>query len=83
MLGIAKCGHCGQTGTKIVEIEPNGARYKQSAICCTHCSAILGVGDYYNVGTLLKTAEKERVAMTKKIDQLQYQVDLIVNTLRR
>lgn len=83
MFSNAKCGHCGKTGTKIDEIEPAGARYKQSAICCIHCNSILGITGYYDAGTLLKSAEKERVAMSKKIDQLQYQVSQLINALRR
>ena len=83
MFSTAKCGHCGKIGTKISEIEPNGARYKQSAICCMHCNAILGITGYYDAGTLLKAAEKEREAMSKKIDRLQFQVDQLLAVLRR
>jgi hypothetical protein len=43
MFNMAKCGHCGKTGTKISQIEPNGGAYKQSAICCMSCNSILGI----------------------------------------
>lgn len=83
MFATAKCGHCGKMGTKIQTIEPSGARYKQNAVCCFHCNAILGVTDYFNVGTLLKSAEKERKAMLDKIDHLQMQIQQIASALRR
>lgn len=83
MFTTAKCGHCGKIGTKIETIEPNGAQYKQTAICCMHCNSILGVTDFYNAGTLLKKAETERAAMSKKIGDLQSQLDQVLRALRR
>lgn len=83
MFSIAKCGHCGNSGTKITSIEPNQSAYKLSAICCAHCNAILGVMDYYNTGTLLKGAEKEIGVMNAKIDRLQYQVDQLLRAVSR
>lgn len=77
MFGLAKCGHCGNSGTKITEIEPNGARYKQSAIVCMHCSAILGVTGYYDTGSLVKGLE----AKIAQLEQRAQQIDANLNNL--
>jgi hypothetical protein len=82
MLSIAKCGHCGKSGTKVAEIEPSGASYKQIAICCSWCSAVLGVTGYYDTGTLLKKAEKEQLELSKRISQMERQIHAILNALR-
>jgi hypothetical protein len=85
----AKCGHCGKSGTKIAEISPSGASYKQIAITCSGCSAILGVTDYYNVGTLLKQQEKEIAGlktqlgnMQSGIQQMDHNIRLILQNMR-
>ena len=77
MFGTAKCGHCGQIGTKIMQIEPNGAAYKQSAICCNSCNAILGVTGYYDTGPLLKKAEKERDELKQRIEGIEHAINQI------
>lgn len=74
MFGIPKCGHCNGTMTGVATIEPNGANYKQMATVCLSCNAILGVSEYYNIGTLLKKAEKERAELTRHIASLEQQV---------
>lgn len=83
MFSIAKCGHCGHTGTKTAEIEPQGAAYKQTAICCSSCSAILGVVGYYDTGTLLKKAETERAELKQRIASLEYAINQIGYLLQR
>ena len=83
MFTSAKCGHCGKTGSKLQTIEPTQAAYKLNAVCCIHCNAILGVTEFMNSGQLLAKAEKEREAMSKKIDQLSWKIDQMANALRR
>jgi hypothetical protein len=72
MIGFAKCGHCGGSGTKISEISPTGAAYKQNAICCTSCNAILGVTGYYDTGAMIKKQEAEIQKLKQTVDQLDY-----------
>lgn len=70
MLSFAKCGHCNQTGTKIAEISPSGGNYKQNAICCISCSAILGVVGYYDAGQLIKNQEAQINSMVRQVGDL-------------
>ncbi|MEM5500763.1 hypothetical protein WNY59_04080 [Ahrensia kielensis] len=83
MFSTAKCGHCGKTGTKVQEISPVGAAYKQMAVCCQSCSAILGVTGYYDSGTLLKQAERERAELSQKVQRLEQQLISISHRLQR
>ena len=80
---VAKCGHCGNVGTRLEEISPAQSQYKMMAVCCGSCSAILGVTDYFNTGTLLKNAEKERGKVETKIDQITHTVRQIADAVRR
>lgn len=83
MFGIPKCGHCSGTRTSVKVIEPSGANYKKMAICCSSCNAILGATGYYDTGTLLKAAEKERAEMKRQISSLEYSVSQLVQLLSR
>jgi lactam utilization protein B len=83
MFSTANCGHCGKIGTKIETIEPHGAAYKQAAICCQWCSAILGITDNYNVGTLLKQLEAEQGKLKAQIQQIDHNVQQIAYALQQ
>ena len=83
MFFSAKCGHCGGTRTKLGNIEPEGAQFKQSAIVCSSCSAILGVSDYYDVGHLIKEQEKEIEKLNRKVDQMSHVLNQIADFLNR
>ena len=83
MFATAKCGHCGKTGTKIEMIESQGAAYKQSAVCCRYCNAILGVTGYYDVGHLVKQQEGEIKALKSQLDQIGQMVQQIGQSLSR
>ncbi len=83
MFGIPKCGHCNGMMTGVKAIEPNGANYKQMATICLSCNAILGVSEYYNIGTLLKKAEKDREEMKRHIASLEQQVYQLSHILSR
>lgn len=83
MFSSAKCGHCGQSGTKIEMIEPNGSQYKQAAICCSHCNSILGVTGYYDTGTLLKSQEKEIADLKRQLAQVDYNLRALIDGLNR
>lgn len=80
---IAKCGHCGGTGTKVAEIAPLGGAYKQTAICCSACSAILGVTGYFDTGALLKQQEAKINALTSALGSISHDLDTIRQSLQR
>lgn len=80
---MAKCGHCNHFGTKLEEISPSGGRYKMMAVCCSGCSAILGVTDYLNSGTLIKGVEKKVDTLRSEVGFVKSAVDQISNLLRR
>lgn len=74
MLSIAKCGFCGASGTKVVEIEPSGANYKQYAICCLSCNSVMSTTGYWDAGALLKDQEKRLAIMEQTIGRLVSEV---------
>lgn len=83
MFSTAKCGHCGKVGTKIETIEPDGAAYKQTAICCKWCSAILGVTGFLDTGTLIKNLDADVSALKKQAAQIDRNVQQIAYALQQ
>jgi hypothetical protein len=64
------CPKCNGTVWEIKTVDPMGGNYKQSVLQCVSCGVPVGVLDYYNLGSLLKTQEKE-IAELKQIAQHQ------------
>lgn len=83
MFSFAKCGHCDGTNTKIAEIEPTGAHFKQVAICCSSCNAILGTTGYYDTGSLIKAQEKEIASLKQQVAQIDHNLRGLIDVLNR
>lgn len=81
MFSFTKCGHCNGTVTKIAEIQPSGTDFKQIAICCSSCSSILGITDYFNVGNLVKMQEKEIASLKQQVTQIDYNLRVLLERL--
>lgn len=80
---LSKCGHCGGFGTRVQTIEPDGASYKQIAVCCSACNAILGVIGYLDPGALLKAQEAKINALASTVTSLGYELENIKRTLQQ
>ncbi len=52
------CIKCGGTRFEMVEVEPAASKYKMMFIQCSSCGGVVGVTDYYNVGTLVHKIAK-------------------------
>jgi uncharacterized Zn finger protein len=83
MFRTAKCGHCGNSGTKAEVIEPSEARFKQLAICCQSCGSILGVTGYFDAGKVAKDIEAKQAILERKIDALDHNIRAIAVMLQR
>jgi len=70
MIGVAKC-HCGNASTKLVEISPLDSKFKLQAICCTKCSSILGVTDFFDTHSALIKLEKKIDAISEEVSQIR------------
>lgn len=81
-MSFAKCGHCGKSGTKIAELSPSGAEYKQIAICCLSCSAVLGVTGYYDTSSLIKKQTAQIAQLQNSVAELHGEMGRISASLR-
>lgn len=79
----AKCGHCNNSGTKLQEIAPSGAKFKKFAVCCSSCSAVLGVLDYFETSALLQAQDKKIQQLTNEVSELSHLVRQMAQALRR
>jgi hypothetical protein len=58
------CPKCDNARFQVSEIEPMNSNFKLMATHCTSCGAVVGVSDYYNIGTLIhKLAKALRVEL--------------------
>jgi uncharacterized Zn finger protein len=57
------CVRCGNQRFEVVENEPDKARFKLMFVQCAKCGSVVGVTEYFNIGSLLnRMAEKLGVA---------------------
>lgn len=50
----SRCPKCNNSTFEIVEQEPKNSSYKLMFVQCSSCGSVIGVLDYFNIGTLLK-----------------------------
>jgi hypothetical protein len=49
----SKCGKCDGYVFEVVETVPGNSRYKVLFVQCSSCGTVVGVMDYFNIGTLI------------------------------
>lgn len=63
-MSSSKCPHCQNNSFELSTEAPYGSKYKLTFIRCKSCKTVVGVMDYYNIGTLIyKLAEKLRIKL--------------------
>ena len=78
---VSSCAKCGGGTFKVVEKEPNGSNYKVNFVQCSSCNTPIGVLDYYNLGTLMKTQEKTINGINSNTSNLDHRLSNIEHTL--
>lgn len=58
-MAMSKCIKCDSHRFEIKEYEPVGSAYKLMFVQCSSCGGVVGVTDYYNIGTLLHQLAKK------------------------
>ncbi len=60
-MAIPRCPkpNCDGANFSMSELTPSGSEYKYSAVCCSRCGAVVGVLDFFNLGSLLKKIQKK------------------------
>ncbi|HEX2933800.1 MAG TPA: hypothetical protein VHO72_00460 [Bacteroidales bacterium] len=62
----SKCPQCACTEFEVVNQTPVNSNYELIFVRCLQCKTVVGVIDYYNVGTLIKKlAQKLKVDLDK------------------
>ena len=59
----SKCPKCEKTNFEVVNELPVNSNYELIFVRCADCHSVVGVIDYYNVGTLIK-----KLALKLKVD---------------
>lgn len=63
MENSSKCPKCENSAFEVVNELPLNSNYELIFVRCVNCRTVVGVIDYYNVGTLIK-----KLALKLKID---------------
>jgi len=58
-MAYSKCSNCGSSSFEIVQNSPSKSNYKLTFVQCSSCGAVVGVMDYYNIGSRISDLEKK------------------------
>jgi len=62
----SKCPKCENTKFEVVNEQPINSNFELRMVRCNECKTVIGVLDFYNVGTLVKKlAEKMHINLDK------------------
>jgi uncharacterized C2H2 Zn-finger protein len=53
-MALSKCPKCDNHFFEMKEAEPTNSAYKVNFLQCSRCGAVVGVMDYFSVGTLIR-----------------------------
>lgn len=53
-MAYSNCIKCGNVTFEVVENEPLNSSFKLNFIQCAKCGGVVGVMDYYNIGSMLE-----------------------------
>ncbi len=62
-MATSKCPKCGNTSFEMKEHTPDKSNYKLEFVQCSSCGTVVGVMDYFNIGTRINEVDE-------KIDKL-------------
>jgi uncharacterized Zn finger protein len=72
-MAMSSCPKCGNHAFQLQENTPTGSAYKLMFVQCSSCGSVVGVMDYFNIGTLIK---QQNEAIKKIAGALNIRVDL-------
>jgi excinuclease UvrABC ATPase subunit len=76
------CIKCGNHSFQIVENSPSGAAFKLMFVQCGSCGGVVGIQDYFNIGSLIKDQEKQIKRLQSCISDIEFQVSQIYQRIR-
>jgi hypothetical protein len=68
---LSKCPHCKGNSWELHTESPNGANFKINFIRCMSCKAPIGVMDYYDVHSDIKSLHRDLSALESKLNTIE------------
>ena len=81
-MAMSACPKCDGNHFEIKTIEPRGCNYKENLVQCTSCGVVVGVLEYYNVGSLVKDQEKEITKLQRAVASIQSDLNTLDHNIR-
>lgn len=80
---ISKCPKCNNTFFELEENSPSGSNYKLLFVQCSSCGSVLGVMDFFNIGTKISIVEEMIEKLDKKINNIDNNIVTVANLIKR
>lgn len=74
---MAKCSKCESTLFKVENVTPSSSNYILLFVCCSRCSATIGVLDYYNIGAITKGIEEKIKHLESELSRINSNIDIV------
>ena len=81
-MATSTCIKCGNHSFQIAENSPSGAAFKLMFVQCSSCGGVVGIQDYFNIGTLLQDQEKQIKQLQSSISDIESQLSHISQRIR-
>lgn len=77
----SKCPKCQNTSFEVVINEPADSAYKLLFVQCKSCGTVVGVMDYYNIGSLMNNMKRKLDELDSSIRNLAYTIESLRRNL--
>ena len=82
-MAFSKCVSCGNGYFEVVEKEPRNSNFKVMFVQCSSCGGVVGVMDFYNIGTIVKNLEKEIENNKSAINTVNHNLAIINENVKK
>lgn len=66
-MATSKCNKCDKTSFEVVEKVPTRSTFKLLFVQCSSCGNVVGVMDYFNIGSMISKLEKRIEKIERKL----------------
>jgi excinuclease UvrABC ATPase subunit len=80
-MAMSSCPHCKGHTFEVQENSPQKSTFKQMFIQCTACGTVVGVTEYFNVGSLVTDQQKAIDGLAKRLGSIEHAINQIIHVL--
>ena len=81
-MAMSTCVKCGSHSFEVVQQSPAHAQFKLFFVQCSACGGVVGVQDFYNLGSLLKDQEGQINSVKSTLSNIESYIAQLSQRLR-